>query len=390
MDVDAANSPKDVTDQPLESDAVLLAHRMSRLARKNPHPLDCRTKFYEEEHRYVLLPPPAPPPPPFLLDDVGHSNHSNNANDQSEPLDFPLSVTALVHQAFPSTFDAKAVVDAHLVKWSNNPSSKYFDTIQELMLQDGFSLAECGEHIMQSWNQEGKRAREMGTQMHFELEKWMNRDLDDDKGSEFADCSPCHVDTVKMVSVAMRGTFYPDMKLVPFRSEFRVFLDAEVSYKGETRRIPIVSGTIDGIFVDSYERLWIVDWKRIDANKKGRLRLPSSRSSFATCGVRGFDGFTNCDFLSYSLQLVLYSLILERGNYFPDREIAGLFLCQVHQESMSQPHFVQAMQGLSHDAQLKFENAAAALLDAHTEACIREAEDEMRASQSRKRSLDEA
>ena len=381
MDVDAANSPKDVTDQPLESDAVLLAHRMSRLARKNPHPLDCRTKFYEEEHRYVLLPPP---PDPSSLDD-----------DQSKPLDFPLSVTALVHQAFPSTFDAKAVVDAHLVKWSNNPSSKYFDTIQELMLQDGLSLAECGERIMQKWDQEGKRARELGTQMHFELEKWMNRDLDDDddKGSQFADCSPCHVESVKMVSVAMRGTFYPDMKLVPFRSEFRVFLDAEVSYGGETRRIPIVSGTIDGIFVDAHERLWIVDWKRIDANKKGRLRLPSassSRSSFATCGVRGFDEFTNCDFLSYSLQLVLYSLILERGNYFPDREIAGLFLCQVHEESMSQPHFVQAMQGMSPDAQLKFEEAAAKLLDAHTEACIREAEDEMRASQSRKRSLDEA
>jgi hypothetical protein len=132
--------------------------------------------------------------------------------------------------------------------------------------------------------------------------------------------------------------------------------------------IPVLSGTIDALFRDKLGRLWIVDWKRTSPLKKGLLG-PAPASCFAKMGAGTFSKFESTDFHKYSLQLLIYKQILERGGYLEDgQEIAGMFLCQLHPE-MESAHFVEAMHGMSNEDEEAFEEAANCLLDKHIQAC---------------------
>ena len=312
---------------------------LCELSELHPFPWDHDTSFDEAKHEYTLV---------------------------KTGTKFPKSVTSLVRQALPSNFDARVVIEAGLGKWASDPSSKYYSLIRYLQLVKKMTLTEVGVEIKALWSAEGLQARKLGTEMHAELEDWMN-------GKHTGVGS--HVYAINMVTDALNTAFFPTMQLTPFRTELRVFLTTTVCHPSaphDLREIPVLSGTIDALFRDHIGRLWIVDWKRSDTLKKGLLALPKT-SRFDKRGVNHFSEFTESTFLSYSLQLVFYKLMLERGGYlsigtgFPS-EVAGLFLCQLH-PSMQKAHFVEAMHGMSEVCQERFENAASALLDDHIMDC---------------------
>lgn len=302
----------------------------------NQHTFDTLTSFDEASHTYTYLP---------------------------SGKKFPKSVTYLVKAAFASDFNAKEVIESNLSKWASNPDSKYYVLIRHLSLVRGLNFKEIEQEIKALWSAEGEEARNLGTGMHAELENWMN-------GIEATDASK-HAYAVAIVSNALKQTFFTSMDLKPYRTEFRVFLTADVVHPqapGVVNTIPVLSGTIDALFKDKIGRLWIIDWKRTDPSKKGLLGV-GGVPKFAKHGIGKFNQFFESDFTKYSLQLVIYKLMLERGGYLePGQSIAGLFLCQVH-PSMTAPHFIEALSNLTSEAQEAFEEAANALLEDHIQAC---------------------
>lgn len=309
------------------------------LSKRYPHKFDELTKFEDDEgqHRYVYLP-------------TGQT--------------FPKSTTGLVHAAFPSAFNAKTVIESNLSKWAGDPTSKYYALIRYLSLVKGLELREIEPEIKALWNAEGEEARTLGTEMHAALEDWMNGCV-----SSFGP----HSYAIELVESAMKkeGSIFAKMGLAPYRTEFRVFLTSTVSHpKAPDMKFTVLnlSGTVDMLFRDKLGRLWIFDWKRISPRKKGLLG-PAPASCFAKMGAGAFSNFESTDFHKYSLQLLIYKQILERGGYLEDgQEIAGMFLCQLHPE-MESAHFVEAMHGMSNEDQEAFEEAANRLLDDHIQAC---------------------
>ena len=304
------------------------------LSTLNPHPLDDETAFDEASHTYT---------------------HTKTGRK------FPKSVTYLVKKAFPGDFNADEVVESNITKWASNSQHKYYSLIRYCTLVLGLSLEETKNEIKKLWSAEGEEARTEGTDMHFALENWMNGANYDEK----------YRYAVSMVENAFRMTFYKNMELKPYRTEFRVFLTIEVEHPkapGIKNIVPVLSGTIDALFRDKHNRLWIFDWKRTDPSKKGKLGTETV-SMFTKKGADLFKPFSNTDFSKYSLQLILYKLMLERGGYLkPGEEVAACFLCQVH-PSMHKPHIVQVLENMDENEQELFELSATGLLNAHIEAC---------------------
>ena len=306
-----------------------------KLSIQNPHEFDLKTSFDEASHTYTHV-------------ETGRK--------------FPASVTRLVQSAFPSSFNPSLVVESNLRKWATNRDSKYFVLIQYLETVMHMNLSECGVEIKKLWLEEGRKARDLGTELHLAMEHWM-----DGKKTGFGD----HEYAVELTSYSLRTTFYPEMKLMPWRTEFRVFLTTSVCHPSapqDERVVPVLSGTIDALFKDALGRLWVLDWKRSDPEKKGLLGSEVV-DRFTKRGAGQFNSFFETSFHRYSLQLILYKLILERGGYLSNgQSVAGLFLVQIH-PSLSKPHFVEALHGMDEHEQEAFETAANLLLDDHIEKC---------------------
>lgn len=306
-----------------------------QLSEIHPHYLDDKIKFYEEEHEYIHVP---------------------------SERKFPISVTGLVHRAFPNDFDADKTIEKYIVSWMCDVKSKYYLLIRYLNLVKGLSHAAIKKEIKALWEEEGREAREAGTAMHAALEDWMNSS---------SNLNPLYMYAVQPIEYALTSSIFGKMELKPYRSEFKVFLTEQVAHPSEPGifyTIPILCGTIDAIFIDKLGRFWIFDWKRVDPAKKGLLgTIPPNR--FAKQGLNHFWGFTHSDFRSYSLQLVLYKLILERGGYLNNgQEVAALYLCQMH-PTLEKPHIVEALDNMSiHDQEL-FEQCANLELDNHIAEC---------------------
>ena len=305
------------------------------LSKLNPHYLDTDIEFDKEGHKYTHVP-------------TGRQ--------------FPISVTSLVHKAFPNDFDANKVIEKNIVSWMCATNSKYHSLIRYLNLVKGLDHAEIKKEIKTLWEEEGREAREAGTAMHAALEDWMNSS---------SDLNPSYLYAVQPIEQALKTSVFGKMELKPYRTEFKVFLTEQVAHPSAPDvfyTLPILCGTIDAIFVDKLGRFWIFDWKRIDPSKKGLLgTLPPNR--FAKQGNGHFIGFTQSDFRSYSLQLVLYKLILERGGYLKKgQEVAALYLCQMH-PTLENPHLVEALSDLHiHDQEL-FEQCAHVTIDDHIAEC---------------------
>jgi hypothetical protein len=303
----------------------------------NPHEKDADTSFEPIEHVYMHVP-------------SGKT--------------FPTSVTSLISPSFPSDFDKNKIVDANFHKWANDRNHKYYAMIRYIELVQKKHTDDVKEAIKALWDAEGEVARNDGTDMHAELEDWMNGIHPDGQSK--------HAYAVTNVEYALKNQPFKNMDLRPYRTEFRVFLTAQVTHPQTPERvhtIPIISGTIDALWWSNLlKQFFVVDWKRVNPQVKGFLGKGSD-SKFKKMAQGRFSKFSNTEFHKYSLQLIIYKLILERGGYLkPGQKIGALFLCQLH-PCMERAHFVEALSDMDEESADEFEKAAGELLDDYIELC---------------------
>lgn len=212
------------------------------LEEMNEHPLDSKLTFDAAAHKY----------------------YHNNV-----PMD--LSVTEVVGQYF-ETFDADLVVKK-MMNGNNWPRQGYTQ-------KDGTPYTE--NEIKEKWDSIGEYARNKGTWMHYNIERYLNNLTVSPKADEIP----------KFLN------FYDDVimakKIQPFRTEWRI---AAPSYS--------IAGSVDfvGRFPDGTYAL--IDWKRAKDLGNNLDNKYNRRGKFP------LDHLDDCDGSKYFLQLNIYRHILE-------------------------------------------------------------------------------
>lgn len=167
------------------------------------------------------------------------------------------------------------------------------------------SLCSCSDvmddaHIQALWGLKGHRTSNRGTEAHYQIERFMNRDM-------------CHVNTIEFSSfVSFALEVMLPMQLKAYRTEWRIFCE-------DTN----VAGSVDFIGELPNGELVIIDWKRSD-----KLR------DEATTGVKFYvekmktpmDHLPCSATAGYTLQLSLYRHIIQE-HY--NRRVVGLILVQI-------------------------------------------------------------
>jgi len=214
---------------------------------KNSHPRDSRIKFDSENHIYSV-------------------DDKNNYN----------SVTQLISNFFPR-FDKDY--------WANKESIK-----------TGMPKKE----IIKGWDEKGRKARESGTHMHLQIEKYYNN-------IEYKK----NIEILKFLEFEKK---YIKDKHQPYRTEWKIF--DEDSF---------LAGTVDMVYKKKEGELFIFDWKRSKniINKDGTI---DNKNPFEN-GKKGLSHLSSTDYNKYTLQQNIYKYILEK-NY--DKKISSMNLLILH------------------------------------------------------------
>lgn len=157
--------------------------------------------------------------------------------------------------------------------------------------------------ILRSWELLALRASNRGTEIHFQIELFLNRDGCHSNSAEFA----------SFASFAQRVMI--PLGMVAFRTEWRVFCD-----------VTSVAGSIDCVVRLPDGTFGIIDWKR---STKVRERLHRSGAPFEVSMKEPMDHLDGVVTAGYALQLNLYKYILEKQY---DITVSCLILAQVDAE----------------------------------------------------------
>ena len=188
------------------------------------------------------------------------------------------SVSKVINSLF-SSFNADAVI-LNMMKSEKWPQSKYFEmTPSEIKLL---------------WNSNGKDARNAGTKLHDQIEKYCNNEeFDADEDDRALD---------QFIAWDHKKQW------TPYRTEWKIFDD---DFK--------VAGTIDAVFKNKKKEFVMVDWKRCKEISRG--------NSFQSSIVPELDHLPDCKLVRYSMQLNLYKKIVEK-NY--GIKISRMLIVNVH------------------------------------------------------------
>lgn len=167
--------------------------------------------------------------------------------------------------------------------------------ISQKMENKGQYKGKTAREIREMWAVNGKEAREAGTLLHEQIEKYYNGQEVDADDPDFALDQFVEWDTAHE-------------NWDPFRTEWQIF-DDDLK----------IAGTIDAVFKDETGQVVIVDWKRCKEIKK------SNRFDSASTG--GLEHIPDCNFSKYSMQLNLYKLMLEK-NY--DLSVSRMIIVNFH------------------------------------------------------------
>jgi len=244
------------------------------LSIKNKHYRDQFIQFFEEGHKYEI------------------------SIDKEHKY---TSTTTWVHQ-FVQEFDADSIIHKIISGKNWNQTNKYW----------GLSP----EQIKLQWANNGKSSSELGTNMHFQIECFMNTcPLYDYQQNEFdythQDLLDCYDHDNNHSS--KEWTYFlqfvknlPD--LVPFRTEWLIFHE-DIK----------ISGSIDMVYKNDDNSLSIYDWKRcksIDKNNNWNKFMKPP-----------LNHLPDTNYWHYALQLNIYKMILE-SKY--QQTVKELFLVQLH------------------------------------------------------------
>jgi len=206
---------------------------MKNLENLNSHKRDSRITFNEEEHSYTI-------------------DDKNKA----------ISVTQLIQKFFPK-FDKNY--------WAERESNK---------------TGESKEEILNRWEELGSKARDLGTELHNQIENYYN-------GTEYNNSREFE----KFINFHEK---YISKNYNPFRTEWRVFDENK-----------LLAGSIDMVYQKSDNEVFLFDWKRskkiINSNGSVEKQNPFEN------GLKGLSHLSSTDYIKYCLQQNIYKYILEKN-----------------------------------------------------------------------------
>lgn len=237
----------------------------------NPHERDSRVKFFSGDHHYEI---------------------------DGERLS--ISVSGLYSRYFEQ-FDGDAVVRKHFSRWVSDPTHKqhvvaaFLNNTFAALPDDEKMVAVAGAYAM-SWANNGRKASEEGTDMHLQIELFLN-------GLEHNSSSP---------EFQMLMDWYHNMRPpshIPYRTEWNLY--------GH-----LVAGQADGVMKDSATgELHIYDWKR----SKHLLGLEEAfRGKTGTGPCRDVE---DTSYGKYVMQQNLYAYMIEQFYGFT---VGSMNLVQAH------------------------------------------------------------
>ena len=220
---------------------------MKKLEKINFHKNDSRIQFNDSEHIYTI-------------------DDSRNA----------ISVTQLIQKFFP-VFDKEY--------WAEKESQK---------------TGVRAKDIIEKWNKLGKKARELGTKLHNEIENYYN-EIE-------------YVNSKELQKFLEFHKKYIEGNYSPYRTEWRIF-DQE----------KLLAGTIDIVYEKKNGELFIFDWKRSKKiiNSDGTIE----KDNLFENGLNGLSHLSSTDYNKYCLQQNIYKYILEK-NY--DKKVSSMNLLILH------------------------------------------------------------
>jgi DNA-binding beta-propeller fold protein YncE len=262
------------------------------LATNNEHKRDTNISFQEEGHKYTIHTDP-------------HSKYT--------------SVTTWNHSHFPH-FNADLVIQKMMKGKNWNPQSKYWGMTPE--------------QIKAQWNANGAAVSGAGTELHYEIECFMN-DPEQSypythkqlaakynlRQNELKDAGPPDQQNNNPENELKDPTKewlyfldflrdYPDLK--PYRTEWMIY-DEELK----------LSGSIDMVYENPDGSLMIYDWKR-----SKEISRVNNFNEYAK--TQCISHLPNSNFWHYALQLNTYKAILQRKY---DKVVTDLYLVRLHPDA---------------------------------------------------------
>lgn len=261
------------------TDAITnISNENNVLALRNTHPRDKGIKFYQRGHRYEIT---------------------------TDPLKRYTSVTTLVHSQFPK-FNADAIISKMMKSKGWVPGHKYWGLTPE--------------EIKAQWNTSGTAAANSGTNLHGQIEAFMN-----DSRFRFEYTQKELLQEYKIMSKydkVERGIeweffikFVEDHPhLKPYRTEWMIY-DEDVK----------IAGSVDMVYENPDGTLEIYDWKRCK-----EITKVNGWHETATNPLISHLPSTN--FWQYSLQLNTYKQIIEEKY---DKIVTKLCLVRIHPDAQA-------------------------------------------------------
>lgn len=215
-----------------------------------------------------------------------------------------LSVTTWNHSHFEK-FNADLIIQKMMKskKWS---TSKYFNMTPD--------------EIKMGWEENRNKAASDGTRMHENIEKFYNHCQVNDESIEYSYFQRFHE---------------------RYQEEFMAYRTEWMIYDEELK----LAGSIDIIFIDKDENLYIGDWKRSKEIKKIPFGNKCSSNPIIS-------HIPDCNFWHYSLQLNTYKGILER-NY--NKKIKSMFLICLHPDNPNKSYIKMEVPNLQEEINELFE-----------------------------------
>lgn len=270
------------------------------LSETNNHPRDALIKFYQYGHRYEIL---------------------------IDPNNKYMSVTTWAHIHFPK-FNADEVIQKIFNGKNWNPQNKYWGM--------------TAEQIKASWKTAGTNSCTSGTNLHEQIENFMNNTTlpqhytNGDLLSQYslpADCDPEWTYFIEFMN------HYRELR--PYRTEWMIF-DEDIK----------IAGSIDMVFENPDGTLSIYDWKRCK-----EISPKNDWNKFATNPIISHIPDTN--YWHYTLQLNIYKAILERKY---GKQIRDLYLVRLHPENPNRTYELIPLPILTEDIQNLFDERASKLV----------------------------
>ena len=246
------------------------------LSKRNSHERDQYIQFFEEDHRYVIT---------------------------NDPENKYTSVTTWNHSHFP-VFNANLIIK-NMMKGKNwKEGHKYWGL--------------TAEEIKKQWSLNSSAVSGAGTDMHFDIECFMNNpDIDSSKkGYNHADLYNAYLEyqnEEKSLEWDYFINFVKDLpELTPYRTEWTIY-DEDLK----------ISGSIDMIYENPDGTLSIYDWKR----SKEISRI-NNFNKFAINKL--ICHMPDSNFWHYALQLNTYKRIIERKY---GKIVTDLYLVRLHPDA---------------------------------------------------------